>query len=145
MPAWVTDGVQTYTKRLPRHVQLEFREFAAAQRATGISADKLRAKEGDLLLKAVPPDAHVVALDEHGDSWSSTQLASQLEGWLANQPKVFFMIGGADGLSAECKQRANRLWSLSALTLPHALVRVVLAEQLYRAWTLTQGHPYHRQ
>ena len=96
------------------------------------------------MLKALPDPAYVIAFDEHGKNWSSTGLATQLESWMANYPHVVFLIGGADGLAESCKQRADQLWSLSALTLPHALVRVVLTEQIYRAWTLIQGHPYHR-
>ena len=96
------------------------------------------------MLKALRDPAYVIALDERGKNWSSTDLAAQLESWMANDPNVVFMIGGADGLADSCKQRADQLWSLSPLTLPHALVRVVLAEQIYRAWTLVQGHPYHR-
>jgi 23S rRNA (pseudouridine1915-N3)-methyltransferase len=144
MPAWVNQGVQTYTKRLPRHIDLQFRELPAAPRTSGATPAKLMQKEGEHLLKAVPNPACVIALDEHGKNWSSTGLASQLESWMANDPNVVFMIGGADGLADSCKQRADQLWSLSPLTLPHALVRVVLAEQIYRAWTLVQGHPYHR-
>ena len=96
------------------------------------------------MLKAMQDPAYVIALDEHGKSWSSTGLAAQLANWMATYPNVVFLIGGADGLADSCKQRADALWSLSPLTLPHALVRVVLAEQIYRAWTLVQGHPYHR-
>lgn len=144
MPTWVIEGVQTYTKRLPRHIELQFHELPAAQRTSGSTPEKLKQKEGDHMLKAMPGSAHVIALDEHGKSWSSTGLAAQLENWMANYPNVVFLIGGADGLAENCKQRADELWSLSPLTLPHALVRVVLAEQIYRAWTLVQGHPYHR-
>ena len=144
MPGWVNQGVQTYTKRLPRHIDLQFRELPAAPRTSGATPAKLMQKEGEHLLKAVQNPAYVIALDEHGKNWSSTGLASQLESWMANDPNVVFMIGGADGLADSCKQRADQLWSLSPLTLPHALVRVVLAEQIYRAWTLVQGHPYHR-
>ena len=96
------------------------------------------------MLKALQAPAYVIALDERGKNWSSTDLAAELESWMANKPNIVFMIGGPDGLADSCKQRADRLWSLSPLTLPHALVRVVLAEQIYRAWTLVQGHPYHR-
>ena len=96
------------------------------------------------MLKSLPDNAYVVALDERGKSWSSKELSSRLEGWMTHEPHVIFLIGGADGLADSCKQRADQLWSLSELTLPHALVRVVLAEQIYRAWTLVQGHPYHR-
>jgi 23S rRNA (pseudouridine1915-N3)-methyltransferase len=145
MPGWVNEGVKTYQKRLPRHLQLEFREFPPAQRSAGVTAERAMVREGEQLLKALPDGAHLIALDERGQQWSSTDLAGQLEGWLAACPQVVFLIGGADGLAPACKQRAQSLWSLSALTLPHALVRVVLAEQIYRAWTLVQGHPYHRE
>lgn len=144
MPAWVSAAVGTYQKRLPRHLELTFREFAPAQRSAGMTADKIRAKEAGVMLKALPAGAYAIALDERGKQWNSRQLATQLEGWQASQPQVYFLIGGADGLEDSCRERAAQLWSLSALTLPHALVRVVLAEQIYRAWTLIQGHPYHR-
>lgn len=145
MPDWVTRGVQDYQKRLPRHIDFAFHEIAAAQRGGNTSAEKQKHKEGELMLKAVHEPAHVVALDERGSSWTSKQLAGQLENWLGSHQRVSLLIGGADGLSDACKQRANQVWSLSPLTLPHALVRVVLAEQIYRAWTLLQGHPYHRE
>ena len=142
MPGWVQQGVGEYQKRLPRHLDLEFREIAAARgNAAGTSN---RDKEGERLLKALPERSHVVALDEHGSAWTSTELAGQLESWQGKAQAVSLLIGGADGLSPACKERAQQTWSLSPLTLPHALVRVVLAEQIYRAWTLLQGHPYHR-
>jgi 23S rRNA (pseudouridine1915-N3)-methyltransferase len=144
MPAWVNQGIQTYTKRLPRHIELQFRELPAAQRVSGATPEKLKQKEGNQLLKAAPDSAYVIALDEHGKSWNSTDVAAQLEDWMAHYPSIVFFIGGPDGLAETCKQRADQLWSLSPLTLPHPLVRVVLAEQIYRAWTLVQGHPYHR-
>ena len=124
---------------------LRFREIPAAQRSAGVTAEMVRDREGTRLLKAVPDSAWLIALDEHGTGWSSTELAGEMQNWLARHPQVMFMIGGADGLAESCRQRANSVWSLSPLTLPHALVRVVLAEQLYRAWTLVQGHPYHRE
>ena len=145
MPGWVSEATTTYQKRMPRHLELVFREIPAAGRLSGSSPDKNKQKEGEQILKAIPANAFVVALDERGKQWSSTELAARLEGWQAEYSDVVFIIGGADGLSADVKQRADILWSLSALTLPHALVRVVLAEQLYRAWTLIQGHPYHRE
>lgn len=145
MPAWVSEGVRVYQKRMPRHLQLEFRELPAAQRSAGSTPDMLRQKEGDAMLRAVSDQACVIALDERGTSWTSSQLAAQLQHWMANYPQVAFLIGGADGLAEACKRRANTVWSLSPLTLPHALVRIVLAEQIYRAWTLVQGHPYHRE
>jgi 23S rRNA (pseudouridine1915-N3)-methyltransferase len=144
MPAWVEEGVTTYTKRLPRHIALSFKELAPAQRSAGSNLAKQKAVEGERMLKALPEKGYCIALDEHGKHWSSTDLAQQLEYWLGNHARVTFMIGGADGLAEPCTERADRIWSLSSLTLPHALVRVVLAEQVYRAWTLLQGHPYHR-
>ncbi len=145
MPNWVEEGVRNYQKRLPRHVDLTFQALPAAQRSSGSTQEKQKQKEGELMLKALHEPTYVIALDEHGKNWTSVELARQLESWLANQPHVTVLIGGADGLADSCKQRADYTWSLSSLTLPHALVRVVLAEQIYRAWTLVQGHPYHRE
>jgi 23S rRNA (pseudouridine1915-N3)-methyltransferase len=144
MPAWVDEGVSTYSKRLPRHIGFSIHELSAAQRSSGSTVAKQKKIEGERILKALQQPCYCVALDERGKSWSSTDLAQQLEGWLGNHARVSFMIGGADGLAEACTERADRIWSLSSLTLPHALVRVVLAEQIYRAWTLLQGHPYHR-
>jgi 23S rRNA (pseudouridine1915-N3)-methyltransferase len=144
MPAWVDEGVDTYIRRLPRHIECQFREIPAAQRSAGSTVEKIKNKEADALLKAARDADYVVALDERGVSCSSTQLAGHLQDWLDNYSHVALLVGGADGLDERCRQAANQVWSLSALTLPHPLVRVILAEQLYRAWTLLQGHPYHR-
>jgi 23S rRNA (pseudouridine1915-N3)-methyltransferase len=144
VPAWVNDGVSIYQKRLPRHIELTFKELPAAQRGGNTRPEKQKQKEGEQMLKALRDPVYTIALDERGESWSSPELAQQLELWLANHPNVALLIGGADGLAESCRQRADHTWSLSSLTLPHALVRVVVAEQLYRAWTLLQGHPYHR-
>ncbi len=144
MPSWVEEGVATYTKRLPGHIVFRFQELPAAQRSSGSDVAKQKAKEGERLIKALREPGYCVALDERGKSWTSVELAGQLDNWLGNYSQVAFMIGGADGLADCCIERADRVWSLSALTLPHALVRVLLAEQIYRAWTVLQGHPYHR-
>jgi len=145
MPGWVDEGVRNYQQRLPRHIDLTFQELPAAQRGKGSNPEKQKQKEGELMLKALREPVYAIALDEHGKSWTSIELARQLENWLANQPRVALLIGGAEGLAQSCIQRADHIWSLSPLTLPHALVRIVLAEQIYRAWTLVQGHPYHRE
>ncbi len=145
MPAWVNDGVKEYARRLPRQVQFSIEEIPPGQRtARGniAAARELEAKQ--LIRRATPADLRIV-LDESGKSWTSVQLADQLQGWLHNAPHVAFMIGGPDGFADEVRDRADRLWSLSGLTLPHGLVRVVLAEQIYRAWTIVDGHPYHRE
>ncbi|MBT8422626.1 MAG: 23S rRNA (pseudouridine(1915)-N(3))-methyltransferase RlmH [Gammaproteobacteria bacterium] len=145
MPSWVTTGTDTYVKRLPRHIDLRFTEIPAAPRTSGATPQKILTKEGDALLKAARDADYVIALDERGKSWNSRQLADELQIWMNEYPRVALLVGGADGLDPRCRAAAQRTWSLSALTLPHPLVRVVLAEQLYRAWTLLQGHPYHRE
>ena len=144
MPAWVNQGVAEYQKRLPREIQLEWREVPLARRGKDVRADQLRAREGEQLLKGIPRGDRVIALDVKGKSLSTNQLAERLRGWQMSGDNLTLLIGGPDGLSPECLERADERWSLSALTLPHPLVRVLLAEQLYRAWTITVNHPYHR-
>lgn len=144
MPSWVEEGASTYIKRLPSHIEFRFQELSASPRRPGTNVARLKATEGDRLMKALREPGYCIALDERGRSCTSVEFAQQLEGWLGSYSQVTFMIGGADGLADRCIERADRIWSLSPLTLPHALVRVVLAEQIYRAWTLLQGHPYHR-
>ena len=142
MPRWVDEGVAAYLKRLPRQLAVEFRDVPLATR--GDATAKLREREGEALLRGVGDDDHCVALDIDGSAWSTEQLARQLEGWMMNGRPLSLLIGGPDGLSRACRERAAQRWSLGPLTLPHPLVRVVLVEQLYRAWTITIGHPYHR-
>ncbi|CAG0940983.1 Ribosomal RNA large subunit methyltransferase H [Gammaproteobacteria bacterium] len=139
---WVYDAFDAYKARLPRHLGLELEEVPLARRAAG-TAVAVEA-EGERLLRHVRPGALTLALDEHGRQWSSLELAGQLRLWLERQPRVAILVGGPDGLSTACRERADRIWSLSRLTFPHGMVRVLLAEQLYRAWTILQGHPYHR-
>jgi 23S rRNA (pseudouridine1915-N3)-methyltransferase len=144
MPAWVTEGFTEYTKRLRPRLPLELVEIPAAKRGSGDVA-RAMAEEGRKLLAALRPQDHVVALDERGKSRTSLELSR----WLAARQQaghdLAFLVGGADGYAPEVLERANERWSLSPLTLPHALVRVVFAEQLYRAVTLLDGHPYHRE
>lgn len=102
-------------------------------------------KEQEQLLKRAGRTDRVIALDERGVEWTSVQLADQMRGWQQDAASVALLVGGPDGLTDACRQRADSVWSLSRLTLPHGLVRVVLAEQIYRAWTILQGHPYHRE
>lgn len=144
MPRWVTDGYNEYAKRLPQDMQLELVELSLGHR--GKNSDVARAKklEGDQMLAAIPKGDRVIALEVGGKSWSTEQLADQLEDWRMDGRNVSLLVGGPDGLDSRCVALADQKWSLSALTLPHPLVRVLLAEQLYRAWTLIQGHPYHK-
>ncbi|MGQ7242699.1 23S rRNA (pseudouridine(1915)-N(3))-methyltransferase RlmH [Salinicola sp. V024] len=144
MPAWVEAGVEEYRKRLPREMPFEIVEIAAGAR--GKNADVTRAiqAEGDRMLEKLRDQEHIVALEVEGTSWSTEQLAERLGIWRQEGQDIALVVGGPEGLDPRVVARARQSWSLSALTLPHPLVRVVLAEQLYRAWSLLSGHPYHR-
>lgn len=133
-----------YLDRLPAPFRPELVEIPLSTRSSNGDPAVARTKEGRRILERLKPGEHVVALDEHGKPWSSVELARQLEGWQVAQPALAFVIGGPEGLAEEVKARANQLWSLSPLTFPHGLVRVILLEQLYRAWTILKGHPYHK-
>ncbi|MCK5726428.1 MAG: 23S rRNA (pseudouridine(1915)-N(3))-methyltransferase RlmH [Thiotrichaceae bacterium] len=144
MPAWVTQAYTEYASRLTGSVVLELKAIVAEKRGKKASINKLCEIESDKLIRAIPKGDYVIALDVLGKSWSTEQLAEQMENWMMSGRNVTLLVGGPEGMSASCRQRADQLWSLSALTFPHPLVRVVLSEQLYRAWSLTQNHPYHR-
>jgi 23S rRNA (pseudouridine1915-N3)-methyltransferase len=144
VPGWVEQGYEDFARRLPPECRLVLTEIAAARRTKNSEPGSLRAAEGERLLAALPRGAQVVALDVRGTAWSTEQLAGRLAGWMQAGRDVALLAGGPDGLAPECLQRADATWSLSALTLPHALVRIVVAEQIYRAWTVYIGHPYHR-
>lgn len=144
MPAWVSEGVEEYAVRMPREIKLAWREIPLARRVSGERPEQLRDREGEQILRAIPGGDRVIALDVKGKSFSTEQLARKLEQWQMSADNYSLLIGGPDGLSSQCLARAEQRWSLSPLTLPHPLVRVVLAEQLYRAWTITANHPYHR-
>ena len=130
---------------MPRELGLQWKELPLAQRGKGTSPEQLREREGEQILKAIAPGDRIVALDVRGKALSTPQLATQLADWQMSGDNFSLLIGGPDGLSDACLQRAERRWSLSDLTLPHPLVRILLAEQLYRAWTITVNHPYHRE
>jgi len=144
MPSWVADGFAEYRKRLSRELPLELVEIRPGARGKGRDATRAMVDEGAAVLAAIPRGTHVVALDGRGRAWSSEQLAGQLESWRMNGRDLAFLIGGPDGHAPDVLARADQRWSLGALTLPHMLVRLVLAEQLYRATTIVAGHPYHR-
>lgn len=145
MPAWVNEGFAEYTKRMPRETRIELIEIKPEKRDGGKTREQVHEAEQKRIEAALPADCVRVALDEHGKDWSTLELAEELKDWMRGGRDVAFIIGGADGLHVEVKRQAKRLWSLSRLTLPHGLVRVVLAEQLYRAVTVIQNHPYHRE
>ena len=145
MPAWVNEGVEEYSRRMPRELRLEWREIPLARRGRGAGVQQALAREGEQILRAIPDGDRVIALDVEGRALSTSELAAQLADWQMSGDNYSMLIGGPDGLSRACLARADRRWSLSSLTLPHPLVRIVLAEQLYRAWTITANHPYHRE
>ncbi len=144
MPGWVNDGYHEYARRMPQECSLRLTEIPLGQRGKAQPVERAVNEEGRRMLAAVGDRQRVIALDVKGRSWSTEQLADALCAWLQDGRDVALLVGGPDGLAASCLARAEQRWSLSPLTLPHPLVRVLLAEQLYRAWTLTCGHPYHR-
>ena len=144
MPAWVNDGYEEYAKRLPRECQLVLQEIQPAKRGKSGHVSQWVEEEGERILAAISSNHHIVSLDVAGKRWSTEQLAEQMQNWFSDGRDVVLMVGGPDGLATKCSERANQTWSLSPLTLPHSLVRIVLAEQLYRGWTVLQNHPYHR-
>lgn len=144
MPDWVEIGFKEYVKRMPREAQVELIELKPGQRA-GSSVEKAMDTERERILAALPSGCRKIVLDERGANWTTMKLADKLKGWQREGGDVAFVIGGADGLHADIKRQADELLQLSALTMPHGMVRVLLAEQLYRAVTINQGHPYHRE
>ena len=144
MPAWVTDAYYEYAKRLPRECELVLKEIAPGKRGKTVNIARVTEDEGDRMLAALPRDVYVVALDVAGKEWSTPELAEALARWLESGRDVALLVGGPDGLSPACLKRANQRWSLSKLTFPHPIVRIILAEQIYRAWSILQHHPYHR-
>jgi 23S rRNA (pseudouridine1915-N3)-methyltransferase len=143
-PGWIDQGAGDYAKRLRGRCTLEIKTVPLARRTVTTPPERAVHDEGERMLAAVPVGAHVVALSESGRPWSTAELAAKLESWMQRGAPVYFLVGGPDGLSPACIGRANERWSLSNLTLPHGLVRVVVAEALYRAWSLLENHPYHR-
>ena len=145
MPSWVVDGCRDYAKRLPRSNAFELVEIKPEARASGKTVDQLLAAEAGRIRAALPKGSRVIALDERGKDMTTTGLAVQMEAWMREGGAVTFLIGGADGLDAALKKSCAMQLRLSALTLPHGLARVLLAEQLYRTLSIIGGHPYHRE
>lgn len=145
MPAWVAAGFDEYAKRMPREMPLQLKELKPAVRGSSADAPRWMKDEAERIRAALPRDALSVVLDEHGRSFPTRKLADYLDRWRGSGRDVAFVIGGADGLDPGLKSGADLVWSLSPLTLPHGLVRVLLAEQLYRAASILAHHPYHRE
>jgi 23S rRNA (pseudouridine1915-N3)-methyltransferase len=135
MPAWAETATQDYVKRMPADCAIHIKE---------LKPDLSPAKEAVKIREAIPKGCHIIALDERGKDVSTQDLANQMNDWRQNGKDIVLLIGGADGLDQELKKEAQTIMRLSSMTLPHAMARVILVEQLYRAWTIIQGHPYHR-
>ena len=143
MPPWVDEAYNEYAKRMPSELRLELREIKAQARS-GAATETILAKEAEAIRQALPKRARLIVLDEHGQASTSTELAARLKDWQREGDPIAFVIGSADGVDAALKKEAHQLLRLSNLTLPHGMVRVLLAEQLYRAHSINEGHPYHR-
>lgn len=144
MPGWVEQGYREYAGRLRGQLQLDLVEVPAQARRKGADLERIRAAEGRLQLQRVRPNSALWVLDQAGSQWDTEQLAGYLKSWMQDGRDLALLVGGPEGLADECLGRAQGKWALSRLTLPHPMVRVLVAEQLYRAWTLLSGHPYHR-
>ena len=145
MPGWITAGFNEYAKRMPREAKIELLEIKPEPRTTGKSIPQIIEAEAGRILAALPAGCRRIALDERGAAWTTRQLSEGMRQWMGEGRDVAFIIGGADGLHETVKTGAQQLLALSAMTLPHGMVRVLLAEQLYRAHSLLHNHPYHRE
>ena len=145
MPHWVTEAVNEYSKRFGRDIHYTLKEIKPEKRGAGTSSAQGMAAEEKRILEALPPNAHIIALDERGKAPTSVELAQYMQRWQQDGEHVCFVIGGADGMTDALKQKARLMLRLSSLTLPHGMVRVLLTEQLYRAVSILQNHPYHRE
>jgi 23S rRNA (pseudouridine1915-N3)-methyltransferase len=144
MPAWVDEAFADYSRRLPAEYGFTLTEIAVTPRGKNADIARLKRDEGEKIIKALPRDARLVTLDERGRQWNTPELAARLAAWQQDGRDVTLAIGGPDGHAPEVLSRAEESWGLSRLVLPHALVRVVVAEALYRAWSVNANHPYHR-
>lgn len=145
MPKWVETGFAEYQRRFPKDCQFELTEIAAGKRGKNADIPRILQAEGEKMLASVPASNRIVTLEVTGKPWDTHQLATQLSRWQMDGRDVSLLVGGPEGLAPECIQRSEQKWSLSPLTLPHPMVRVIVAESLYRAWSLNNNHPYHRE
>lgn len=145
MPGWVEQGYQEYARRFPNDMPLQLLEIPAGKRGKNADIKRILLKEGELTLAAIPKGNRIVTLEVTGKPWDTPTLAKNMQNWQMDGRDVSLLIGGPEGLAPECIAASEQKWSLSALTLPHPLVRIVVAESLYRAWSLNTNHPYHRE
>ena len=144
MPGWVEEGYQEYSRRLGQDIKLELVEIPLNRRSKGADVKRLQEKEAGQMLAAVGQGDLVVTMEIKGKAWSTEQLADKMGDWLHSGRNVSLLVGGPEGLHPSCMAQADLRWSLSPLTLPHPMVRVIVAEQVYRAWSILQNHPYHK-
>ena len=144
MPGWIQQGYQEYARRISGELHLNLIEIAPGKRGKNADIARTLRDEGERMLKAIPKGCRVIALEIDGRAWSTKQLARKMGDWLEAGSDLALLVGGPEGLAESCRQRADGRWSLSPLTLPHPLVRVVISEQIYRAMSLLRNHPYHR-
>jgi len=145
MPKWVQEGYAEYAKRLPKACSLNLIELPMAQRGKTSSVEQMKAEEAKRILAAIPKGARLIALDEHGQQVTTKGLADKVKDWLAGGQDIALIVGGPDGLDQTILQQAQWKWGLSKLTMPHPMVRIMVAEQVYRAWSVINHHPYHRE
>ncbi|MCF7971331.1 MAG: 23S rRNA (pseudouridine(1915)-N(3))-methyltransferase RlmH [Methylococcaceae bacterium] len=144
MPGWVKQGYDEYAKRMPRECELILKEIPAGKRGKNSDVNRIVRDEGERMLAALPKSCLIVTLDIPGKPWTTPNVSEAMRDWLDSGQDIALLIGGPEGLADSVKQAANQSWSLSKLTLPHPLVRIVVAEQIYRAWSIINNHPYHR-
>ncbi|TKB43445.1 23S rRNA (pseudouridine(1915)-N(3))-methyltransferase RlmH [Thalassotalea mangrovi] len=145
MPAWIAQGFAEYARRFPRDISFELIEITPGKRGKNADIARILEKEGEQTMAAVPKGSRVVTLEVEGKPWTTPQLAKQLSSWQMDGRDVALLVGGPEGLAPQCLQASEQKWSLSPLTLPHPMVRVMVAESLYRAWSINNNHPYHRE
>ncbi|HIE49375.1 MAG TPA: 23S rRNA (pseudouridine(1915)-N(3))-methyltransferase RlmH [Gammaproteobacteria bacterium] len=143
-PSWAKEAFEDYSSRFNKSIKVNWNGLKPLKRTSNYNKDKTIFQESELLLSAVKERSYLVCLDKSGKSLDTLQLKSRFEGWLTATNNLTFLIGGPDGLSQNCLDKSNENWSLSPLTFPHAIVPVMIIEQIYRVWSMTQNHPYHR-
>jgi 23S rRNA (pseudouridine1915-N3)-methyltransferase len=143
-PSWAKEAFEDYSSRFNKSIKVNWNGLKPLKRTSNYNKDKTIIQESEFLLSAVKERSYLVCLDKSGKSLDTLQLKSRFEGWLAATNNLTFLIGGPDGLSQNCLDKSNENWSLSPLTFPHSIVPVMIIEQIYRVWSMTQNHPYHR-
>lgn len=143
-PSWIHEGYTEYAKRLPQTCALELIEIPAEKRTANADLNRITQRESEKILSIIKPNHHVIALDSKGKQWTTIELSEQLKNWQQSGSNIDLLIGGPEGLAQSCLQKANQTWSLSLLTFPHIIVKLIVAEQIYRAWSILENHPYHR-